>query len=267
MTFRLALTLLVPGLLLTACNREPASGEATPIAVTTDAIDDTATAVVAATEHVDTLQPNESLQGTIDVDFGEGPVSMRSIATKMADDLGERTAERLGSAEGQRQLDRARSDVGERLGADQAASVSAADVQAIADHYAGKTVYSSDVRAIDILKAFQVTLDARDNEGRRVTISIRLNQNDLSMVDSKIEYQPDAKRLTASFESGDDDAAPVVTLTRIERTADDRFAIAGHIEAAGLEPGVLAKSLRGQRIERIRAEFRFDNLPLKSSGI
>lgn len=258
------LALFLPGLLLlSACNREPETRPAATLADSVRAVDDAAAAIEPAT----TLQPNESVQGTIDVDIGHGVVTMQSIATKIADDLGERTAERLGSAEGQRQLDRARSQVGDKLGKERAAAVGAADVQALANSFAGKTMYSSDVRPIGILKAYQVTLDARSNDGRRVTVSIRLNEADLSVMNSNIEYRPEAKRHTAWFESGKDDAAASVTLSRIERTASGGFAIAGQIEASGLQPGVLSKSLKGQRIERIRAEFRFDDLPLKPSGV
>lgn len=265
MTLRHHFALLLPGLLLlSACGRDEATTHPSPTpGDSVRAIEDLATTTRPATP----LQPNETVQGTIDVDLGEGVVAMQSIATKIPDDLGERTAERLGSADGQRQLDRARSQVGEKLGKERAAAVGAADVQALANSFAGKTMYSSDVRRIDILKAYQVTLDARSNDGRRVTVSIRLNEADLSVMNSNIEYRPEAKRHTAWFESGKDDDAASVTLSRIERTASGGFAIAGQIEASDLQPGVLSKSLQGQRIERIQAEFRFDDLPLKSSGV
>lgn len=47
----------------------------------------------------DALKPNERVQRTIQLDVGNGPASFRSIATKVDDDIGKKTAERLASAE------------------------------------------------------------------------------------------------------------------------------------------------------------------------
>ena len=41
------------------------------------------------------------MQGTIEADVGNGTQSFRSLATKVADDIGEQLDEKLGRAEGQ----------------------------------------------------------------------------------------------------------------------------------------------------------------------
>src|SRR5690606_4903796 len=128
--------------LLAGCTQDASTGDVASDASNqatdplTAAAESAAQATDAGQASATSLKPNERVQGTIQFDMGNGPVSYRSIATKLDENLGRKTAERLGSAAGQRALAKANDRAGGKV------QVSAQDVQDMADTFAGKTIYT-----------------------------------------------------------------------------------------------------------------------------
>lgn len=216
--------------------------------VTDAGVADAAARVAAPVEAA--LQPGQRVQGTLVVDWGAGDVMYRPVATVIDADLGRKTAERLQTAEGQRDLDRAKERVGGgvRVGAD--------DVQAIAEQFAGTTRYTSEIRAVSIIKMRQVTLNGTAVDGTQVTLTFSVGLTDATVRAAALDYTPDARRLTQSLTSTVDGGGPVtVEIDRFERVSDDTWSIAGRFTSGVLLPGVLARDLAGRRIEGVRGRF------------
>ncbi|MEZ5717750.1 MAG: hypothetical protein R3E55_04570 [Burkholderiaceae bacterium] len=80
------------------------------------------------------------LQGTMQVNAGEGEQALQSHATVVDPRLGEKAATRLGTAQGQQSL----ADANASIGAKSGVKVSSSDVQAMANAMAGRTVYTNE---------------------------------------------------------------------------------------------------------------------------
>ncbi|MEO8281115.1 MAG: hypothetical protein ABI564_15560 [Ideonella sp.] len=210
------------------------------------------------------LAANERLQGTMEIDVGNGPVTMRSVATLIDADLGAKTAARLKSAEGQKSLADAKNRM-QSSGSSAAGKVTAADIQALADSSAGKTVYSSEAIHLKIINAYGITLDAKAPDGSRAQLSMRLGDKNLSVQDAKFSYIPDAKRLTQEFVSPKKGDPVQVKIDKIERVGDKGFAISGSFTATNLGPGVLAKDLTGKSIAKASGRFDFQEVALRKN--
>ena len=97
---------LVPVLLmLAACGgQESAPASSSPANGMRDAVD----AAAAKLPPPDApLQPGQSVQGVIEADVGKGTQSFRSLATKVADDIGAQMDEKLAGSEGRKAIDEA----------------------------------------------------------------------------------------------------------------------------------------------------------------
>lgn len=213
---------------------------------------------------VTTLKPNERLQGVIEVDVGKGPVRALSVATLVDKDLGQQAAARLNTAEGQKAVADGQARAGAIAGPGAAQRVTAAEVQATADFFAGKTMYSSQARRVDIIKQHVMSLDATGPDGSQVTLNLSLQQADLKLESAKVAFRPAGARVTEHFES--DKKGPgvaTVTIDKIERLGDKGFAISGSFKATQLQPGVLAKTLKGQTLPAISGRFAFSEVPLR----
>ena len=211
-----------------------------------------------------TLQPNERLQGVIEVDVGKGPVRMLSAATLVDKDLGKQAAERLKTTEGQQAVAAGQARAGAIAGQDAAKRVTSAEVQATADFFAGKTMYSSQARKVDIIKALVVNLSATGPDGSQVNLNLTLQQADLKLDSAKVDFRPAGVRVTDSFESDKKGpGAVVVNIDKIERLGDKGFALSGSFKASQLQPGVLAKNLKGQTLSAISGKFAFREVPLR----
>ncbi|MES0873903.1 hypothetical protein [Sinimarinibacterium thermocellulolyticum] len=203
----------------------------------------------------DALKPNERLQGTIELDIGKGATVYRSIATKLADNLGEVAAQQLDSAEGRRTLD----DANARLKGD--VKVQSSDVQALADHFAGKTIYTSELRDIDMIKRRNVTIRGISAGGATAALVLSFTMADNRLESAVLEYTPDNRKLTQSFTT--DEAHPAeVSIERFEQIEDSTWRIAGSFKADKMVPNVLAKKLAGQTVDG--ASGRFDITELRA---
>lgn len=245
MNARLHFAALLVGLSLSACG-----GGGNGNAVAADA-----PAAQAASGPAE-LKPNERIQGTIELDIGDGPVVYRSIATKLADNLSEVAAERLGSVDGQRTLDDANAKLKGNV------KVQARDVQELADHFAGKTIYTSEVRDIDMIKRRNVSIRGISANGATAALVLSFAMADNKLESAVLEYTPDNRKLTQSFTSNDDHKIEV-TIDRFEQVDENTWSIAGAFKAERLVPGVLAKKLAGQTVEGAQGRFDVGELAAK----
>lgn len=227
-----------------------------------------ATAAVAAPSAtpgvVAPLASNERLQGTIELDLGKGPVALRSVATTMDANLGKQVAERLNSAQGQQQVAKANDRIETITGAAGGKADTASQVQAIADSYAGKTVFTSTMRHVAIVKRHSVTLDAQLPKGPRITLDLQLSDKDNQLESARVSYYPNVGDAFSSFttqKSGPD--AAVVTLDKFERINDTTYAVEGSFKATNLVPAALAKKLQGQTVEQVQGRFKFTEVAVK----
>ena len=242
--------------MLSACG-----GDAPPVPAGSDlqaAIQHAEQAAAGSAPASDALQPGQRLQGTITLDVGEGPRSYRVIATKLADDLGKRAAARLGSAEGKAALDKANTRTGGKV------QVAASDVQELADAFAGKTMYSAELRTIDIIKRQQMTIEGEAADGSRVVLDISLPIGGDEVVDASLAYRPDARRRTDEFNLRLRDGGMRVDFERLQRDDARSWSVAGSFEATNMKPGVLAKGLVGRSIERATGRFDVTELHVRA---
>lgn len=211
-----------------------------------------------------TLKPNERLQGVIEVDVGKGPVRALSVATLVDKDLGQQAAAKLNTAEGRKAVADGQARAGAIAGQGAAQRVTAAEVQATADFFAGKTMYSSQARRVDIIKQHVMSLAATGPDGSEVTLNLGLQQADLKLDSARLEFRPAGARVLDRFESDKKGpGAATVTIDKIERLGDKGFAISGSFKATQLQPGVLAKTLKGQTLPAISGRFAFSEVPLR----
>lgn len=244
-----------------------ASGGGAPAApaAAVEAVVATAAAVAPSTPSTPApLAGNERLQGTIEVDVGKGPVALRSVATTMDANLGKQVAERLNSAQGQQQVAKANDRVEAITGTSGGKADTASQVQAIADSYAGKTVFTSTMRHVAIVKRHSVTLDAQLPKGPRITLDLQLSDKDYQLESARVSYYPNVGDAFSSFttqKSGPD--AAVVTLDKFEQINDTTYAMEGSFKATNMVPAALAKKLQGQTVEQVQGRFKFTEVVVK----
>ena len=205
------------------------------------------------------LEQGQSLQGSIEADVGNGVRAFRSIATRVADDIGARTDEALDSGKGQRALDDANRKL-EKLGVD--TRVGQDDVRGIVSGMAGKTFHDAEVRRIDIIRRLQVTLKGTAADGSTLSLGLAFDDTALTLIDASLDYRPKASALLDVYESKGKDAIEV-TIERFERNADGSYAIAGGFAARDLPASKLAKKLPTASLSSASGRFRYDALPLK----
>lgn len=200
----------------------------------------------------------QRVQGTIHADTGRGMVEMTSRATTLPGNLGQQTAARLQTAEGQAAVQKGDA----RAKAATGRGVGAADVQAIADQYAGKTVYESSMRHVKVVQRHMLTLDAKAANGPRVALNMQLDEKTLAVLDAKVSYYPEGKDFSNDFTT-DKKVPATVRIDKIEKVSDKVFAVSGSFSATDLKPGVLAKKLKGQTLPSVNGRFAFTEVPLR----
>ncbi len=263
---RTATTLLAASLslaLLAGCTQEASSsssaGDAAsglPAAIEQVASD--ANAANATTVGDAPLKPGERVQGTIQLDVGHGAASFRSLAVKVDDDLGKKTAKRLASAQGHKDLAGAQSKIAGGT------NVSAQDIQETADIMAGKTYYTSEMSSLAIANLRFIELSGISADGRKVKLNISFAMDSDLPTEAKLEYVPDGENQMQSFEAGRNDKKIVqVTMDRFERVDDHTISISGTFTAGKMKPTILAKNLAGQEIAGAAGSFDFTEIHLR----
>lgn len=264
--FRTPVTLLAASLslvLFTGCKQEAAAptnagDAASGIQATVEQAEAAANAAGAVARGDAPLKPGERVQGTIQLDVGNGPVSFRSIATKVDDDLGKKTAERLASAEGQEDLAGAKAKVSG------GANVTSQNIQETADLVAGRTFYTSQMYSLAIIDRRGIELAGIAADGRRVSLEFTLPMDSDIPNSAKLTYIPDGKKQMQSFVTDRDDTQSLqITLNRFERVDDHTLSIAGSFKADKLNPGVSAKDLAGQEIVGASGSFDFTEVNIR----
>ena len=252
----LAIGIAIGAVSLAACS-DPAAPPASAASLAAEregASDDDAGGAVR-----EDLQAGQRLQGTITLDIGEGPRTYRVLATRLADDLGRRAAERLASEAGKAELEKANARF---RGPDK---VGASDVQGIADAFAGKTIHSAQVRTIDVLRRQQVSIEGEATDGSKVTLGFSLAIGGDEALDPSLEFQPAGKRAADRFEAKSRRGGDLrLELDRLQRGSSDTWSVAGSFEAKDMRPGVLAKGLAGQTLPRASGRFDIAELHVRA---
>lgn len=205
------------------------------------------------------LKEGQTVQGTIEADVGNGTQSFRSLATKVADDIGEQLDEKLGRAEGQDAIADANRKL-EKMGT--GTQVSNQDVRDIVGGMAGKTFHDSEVRHVDIIKSLQVTLKGTAGDGGNLDLGITFDDKTLAMTGSSLSYRPKATAMFDTYQ-GKGPEEVQVTIDRFERNADGTYAIAGSFSAKDLPASSMAKKLPAATLPAASGKFSFEALPLK----
>ena len=207
----------------------------------------------------DALEPNQRVQGTIQLDIGKGAAPFRSIATKIPDDLGKTTAARMASAQGEKDLAGANAKVGGGK-----VNVSAQDIQDLADTFAGRTMYTSQMMSVAIANMRIVELEGVAADGRKTSLNINFPMDSDTPNKATLKYYPNGKKQMQWFETDRKSGGTVqVTLDRFERVDDKTLSIAGSFKAEGLVPGVLSKELVGQELAGASGSFDFTEVNIR----
>lgn len=247
------LALAITAAAATGCGKSESSvapGDTSPLAPAV------AAAVASAASAPKIAEGNtEREQGSIQVDVGQGMQMLRSMATVIDPKLGEKTAARLGTAEGQKKLADATA---------KAPQVTASDIQATANQFAGRTVYSSQAMHMEIIKAYIIEMDAKSqgDKGARMKVNLVFSDTDLALQRGTLEYYPDAGKRTESYKKK---ILPSdITLDKLERKDDKTFVVSGSFKAIDLPADVLAKDLKGKTLTNISGRFDFTEMPVRN---
>lgn len=199
------------------------------------------------------------LQGSMQVNAGVGELELKSFATVVDANLGEKTAKLLGTTQGQKSL----SDAKTSLGGKGANAVTSNDVQDMANAMAGRTVYTSQANHIEIIESYGITLDAKSEMkgGARVTLNLRFSEKDMKLVDGKLEYYPNSESYSESYMKKI--TAAEVAIDKLERKDDKTFVMLGSFNVSGLKAGVLAKKLKGEILDSVTGKFDFQEVPIR----
>ena len=257
---RTASSLVVVALALAGCGK---AGDAVPAgtgmqSIVDEAARDAADAGVLPNGDAP-LKEGESVQGTIEADVGNGTQSFRSIATKVADDIGEQLDAKLGKAEGQDAIADANRKL-EKMGS--SVKVDAGDVRDIVGGMAGKTFHDSHVLQVDIIKSLQVTLKGTAGDGGNLELGLSFDDKTLAMTGASLTYRP-SKTAMFDFYQGKKDDNVSATIDRFERNADGTYAITGSFVAKDVPASALAKKLPSATLPSASGTFSFEALPLK----
>lgn len=205
------------------------------------------------------LKPGQSVQGVLEADVGKGTQSFRSLATKVADNIGQQLDGKLGSGEGQRAIDDANRKL-EALGTD--TRIGADDVRSIVGDMAGKTFHDSEVRHVDIIQSLQVTLKGTASDGTGLDLGLSFDDSTLELTRANLSVRPKTESMFDFYQS-DDESQPEVRIERFEKNADGTYAISGSFRAENLPASSLAKKFAGGSLPRVEGRFDFAALPLK----
>ncbi len=242
---------------LAACgNPEAPSTTAAPADGLRDVIDAAATKSPPADAP---LQPGQTVQGTIGADVGRGMQSFRSLATKVADDIGQQMDARLDTGAGRKALDDANRKL-DKLGT--GTRIDAGDVRDFVGGMAGKVFHDSDVRNLAIISSLQVSLSGKAADGGKLEIALSFDDKNLKLSRASLSYRPDARAMF-EFHETEKDAQPQVAIERFEKNADGSYAISGSFSATNVPASKLAKKLKGTTLPQIEGRFDFAALPLK----
>ena len=271
-TNRIAIfSVISTALALSGCGKsEPTPSSATTPAVVAAAAGAAATAAASPAAQSKKLAEGntEREQGTMEIDAGSGMQSLRSMATVIDPKLGEKAAARLGTSEGQKTLADANASVPASMGVSGTPKVTTNDIQDMANSFAGRTVYSSQAMHAKIINAYVIELDAKSTSepGVRMNVAFNVSEKDLTLQSAKLEYYPDAGKRTQSFVKKKL-ALTDLTIDKLERKDENTFVVSGSFKATDLEPGVLAKDLKGQTLPVISGRFDFAEVPIRKMGI
>ena len=199
------------------------------------------------------------LQGTMQVNAGGGEQTLESYATVVDPKLGEKTAARLGTSQGQKSL----ADGNASIGAKSGVNVTSSDVQDIANSMAGRTVYTSQANHIEMINSYGMTLDAKSSAkaGARVELNLRFSDKDMTLTDGSLEFYPDSQ---SSYESYKKKITPAeVTIDKLERKDEKTFVLSGSFKVTDLKAGVLAKGLKGKTFDSVSGRFDFQEVPIR----
>ena len=262
--------LLSTALALSACgkNEPPVTSATTPAVVAAVAGAATAATATPATEPKKRTDGNtEREQGTMQVDAGNGMQSLRAMATVIDPKLGEKTAARLGTSEGQKSLADANVSVPASMDVSGTPKVTTNDIQDMANSFAGRTVYSSQAMHAKIINAYVIELDAKSNSepSVRMKVAFNVSEKDLTLQSAKLEYYPNADKRTQSFVKKKL-ALTDLTIDKLERKDENTFVVSGSFKGTDLEPGVLAKELKGQTLASVSGRFDFSEVPIRQMG-
>jgi hypothetical protein len=205
------------------------------------------------------LKPGQTIQGSIEADVGNGTQSFRSLATKVADDIGAQVEGKLDTGKGQRAIDDANRKL-EKLGVE--SRVGADDVREMVEGMAGKTFHDASVMQVDIIKSLQVSLKGTASDGAQVDLAMTFDDKSLALTSSNFSYRPKANAMFDFYQSkGDKDVE--VTLERFERNADGTYALTGTFAAKDLPASKMAKKLPSASLPSASGRFDYASLPLK----
>ena len=265
-----AFSVLSAALVLSGCGKsEPSASSATTPAVVAAVAGAGATAAASPAAGSKKLADGntEREQGTMQVDAGNGMQSLRSMATVIDPKLGEKTAARLGTSAGQKTLADANVSVPASMGVSGTPKVTTNDIQDMANSFAGRTVYSSQAMQAGIINAYVIELDAKSSSepGVRMKVAFNVSDKDLTLQSAKLEYYPDANKRTQSFVKKKL-ALTDLTIDKLERKDEKTFVVSGSFKATDLEPGVLAKELKGQTLANVSGRFDFAEVPIRKMG-
>jgi hypothetical protein len=202
------------------------------------------------------LQPGQSVQGVIEADVGKGTQSFRSLATKVADDIGAQMDEKLAGSEGRKAIDEANRAL-DKSGIAQ--KVDAADVRAFVGGMAGKTFHDASVRQIDIIHQLQVNLSGKAGDGSQLQLDISFDDSTLKMQEAKVTFRPKTRSMFDFHESKN----VQVSIERFERNADGSYALRGSFTAKDVPASNMAKELKGKVLAFASGRFDYAALPLK----
>lgn len=198
-------------------------------------------------------------QGTVKVDIGKGVLVLTSTATTLPQNLGQQTAARLQSKEGQAAVQagdaKARAATGKGF--------TQGDVQALADSFAGKTIYDSTITQTRYVAALNLT--ASTPKGPRVSITIDLNDKMAPQPSANVSFYPSRDDSFERFETGKNSPA-TVRIDKFEQVGANTYRVAGSFSAENLQPARMAKKLAGQSLSKISGEFSFDDVPVRKLG-
>ncbi len=259
---RMTVALAVIAAALAACgNNAPPASSNTPSAMR-DVVDEAAKDAVrtgALPAGDAPLKDGQSVQGTIEADVGNGVQTFRSIATRVADDIGAQADKALGAGKGQRAIDDANRKL-EKLGVDTRVSVD--DVRDLVGSMAGRTFHDSEVRRIDIIRSLQVTLKGAAADGGNLDLGLTFDDRTLDLTGASLSYRPKANAVFDTYQSKGKDNVEA-TIDRFERNADGSYAIAGTFMARDVPASKMAKKLPANSLPLVSGRFSFDALPLK----
>ena len=120
---------------------------------------------------------------------------------------------------------------------------------------------------MEIINAYVIELDAKSHSmpGVRMKVNFTVSDKDLKLQRAGLEYYPDASKRTQSYVKKKM-ALTDITIDKLERKDDNTFVVAGRFKTTDLAPGVLAKELKGQALDRVSGRFDFSEVPIRKMG-